>query len=64
MAAQDLERRNKLGMGHEVGGLDSNARIPWRPPTAQQVRRLSVESIGRAAWGRAEVASMGARPGH
>lgn len=46
-AAQDLERRNKLGGINEVTGLDSNARIPWRPPTAHQVLNPHPERFGR-----------------
>lgn len=28
---QDLERKNKTAVGNAVGGLDAQARIPWRP---------------------------------
>jgi hypothetical protein len=27
----DLEKRNKIAVQHAVGGLDSKARVPWRP---------------------------------
>eukprot|EP00983_Pelagomonas_calceolata_P088514 1157215-Pelagomonas_calceolata.AAC.1 len=47
---QDLERRHKLGLGHEAGGLDSGARIPWRPPSANQVAQTP--AAGRLGKGR------------
>lgn len=49
LCTQDLERRNKLGPGRDVGGIDTGARIPWRPNTAHQVCMISA-CVSSFSW--------------